>query len=246
MTVPPEDNHVNPFAPPKVSQADAPSKPEVGFPLSQYVTVRTGLQLVHSSIGALAGVFVITLISGFILNYTGPAPAGFNSFLFLSGLACLAAILAMIVGFCMTLASPRREEKTLAIISVVCFFLATGGSFASMLLAWTAEGSVLAERLLLGCNILAGASMITFCLLVRQIGRNISSRRMEKRAYAMLVWFGFFLVVCIAGVVVVRMLDFYWGLFVLATAAIALTTLFMYLAMVQAGIDELKPRQDTQ
>ena len=258
-----EDDQANPFASPKTATASKPADhPKI--PLEHYAKVRLGLQIVYNSIGILAGVFVLTSASAVFLVFTVSSTGGSalrTLFFSCIGLICLIAMLALIAGFCMTLASPRRDEKTFAITSVVCFFLAIAGAFAGTLLAWAA-GIGLGALLSLTASVLSNVSAISFCLLLKRIGRNIASFRLQVSARSMLVWYGIFFTIGVTGLIVMLLssfqlrratgpqnssseivfIDWFGTVFGFAIFIVALVNLFKYLAMLRTGINELKPQ----
>ena len=214
--------------------------------------------MIYYSIATLAVVVILSTVFAFIGVSNGPeAMAVQAGFRLLLGLLLRIAMLALIVGFCMTLATPRSDEKSLAIISVVCFILSIGIVF----LGFFFVGGAGSPFLSLGMNLLNVVSAILFCLFLKRVGRNISSLRLEKSARSMLVWYGIFFVVCIVGAAMMWLsfasvspspnagrgassaLRLLPAIFGIVMVGVALTTLFKYLAMLRAGIDELRPRQ---
>ena len=148
----------------------------------------------------------------------------------------------------MTLASPQPDEKPLAIGSVACFILSIGGTFVGTGLNWFVGGGNAEVFLYTAAGILSNISTICFCLLLRRIGRNISSSSLEKAAYSMLVWYEIFFAICIGAGVAVAMSSFQsaalwlWVSSSIAIVIVALIILLKYLAMLRSGITELKPR----
>ena len=223
--------------------------------LSQYKTVRLGLQLIYNSIGVIAGVFLLTIASGISLTLvfgrrggTIPTEIAFAA----SGVICLIAILAMIVGFCMMLASPNRSERTLAIFAVACGLLSIGGTLADSILAWVGFIPAWTGRVDAGAAIpllaivLGSVSAVCFCLLLRRIGQNISSSLLQKNARFMLVGICIFYSVGIVGVAVMLGPSSFGRFFAVVIAAVALITFFLFLATVKTAINELKPQQSSR
>ena len=256
MTSLPEDNLSNPFASPGVATTSEQFAAAVGYSLQQYATVRTGLKMIYYSIATLAAIVILGIIFSFIGVSNGPEMVAARLVVMAVGIAALVAMLMLIVGFCMTLGTPRSDEKTLAIISVVCFFVSIGLFLLSTFLL----GGMGAVFLSLGTNLLNVVSTILFCLFLKRVGRNISSSRLEKSARSTLVWYGIFFVVCIVGAAMMWLsfasvspspnagrgvpstLTWLPLIFGLVMVVVALTTLFKYLAMLRTGIDELAPR----
>lgn len=255
----------NPFAAPSVAAAESvhPLTAEGMPPLAQYSVVRTGLRLIYYSIATVAGLFVVMMVLGFALSVSGGgASMGGGSLFFLAGIVSLVAMLVMLVGFCMTIACPQSDEKPRAVISVLSFFLAFGISMVGNLfwvrLASPSNMAVASLAVSLCSNLLYLVSSVLFCLLLKRIGRNISSRRLERNARSMLVWYGIlFVVFIVAGGLMSftaftsmgpsggrsssfarnsQLLGVVGGLAILV---VALVVLFKYLAMLRAGIDEL-------
>ena len=184
-----EENQVNPFSPPRTLAAS-----EVGeISLGQYKTVRLGLQMILISIGIFVGFFVLAMFSASLFALASRSsgtgvPRVFATF---CGLMLLAWLLTFVGGFFMTLASPRANEKPIAIASVTCFLLAIGAAFVGAGMTWFA-GEDAELFLYIGASILSNISTICFCLLLRRIGQNISSSNLENSAYSMLVWYAIF------------------------------------------------------
>lgn len=255
----PEDNRSNPYAPPRVSPASAPAISAGDISLGQYKTVRSGLQMIYYSIGVIAGVCVVFLATAFIFAIAtdGPAASGFREIFFATGLVCIVTVFVSIVGLCMTLTSPRSDEKFLATTSNVCFFLSILGGGISF--GMTGRGESAGMLLMLIATVAATASPIFFCLLLKRIGRNISNSRMQKSARSTLVWHGILFGVCIVAWVAVLFLFANRGSSFISISLInllslgayvvilgvALTTLFKYLAMLRSGISELKAPQSS-
>ena len=251
MTSPDEDTDFNPFASPRTSPPSESDSDAREISLSQYAMVRLGLRMIYNSIGVLAGVFLMTVLTGGLVAANGrgignifPATLVFFAY----SLICSIVVLALVAGFCMTLTSPRRNEKSLATISVFCFFLSIGGvvvgiSIPRLLFLIT---GVSAEVLVpLAVSIPINVSAIFFCLFLKRVGQNISSSQLEKSAGSMLVWYGLFLLVWVAGWVtmLVYTVDWFEVAFGLTMVVVAFVSLFKFLAMIRTGTFELKPRQ---
>ena len=261
MTGRPGKTPLNPYASPRTSPVNVAVDATSEVSLIAYTTVRTGLKMMYYSNGTLAGIAVLLVVSGFVLDYGGdPVRSGFPSILLASVLMSLITTLVLIVGFFMTMASPRPDEKFFAITSVLCFCLSIGTAIVGSGLMRGA-GGIVGALLVLGSIIPSNASAIAFCLLLKRVGRNISSSRMQKSARLMLVWYGIFFVVCTVGGIALMIIVFQpnptgqprfsynSGLFVVVSGLlmgnVALITLFVYLAMLRNAIKELKIQQDS-
>ena len=262
MTGRSEKTPFNPYASPRVSPVNVPEDATSEVSLIAYTTVRTGLKMMYYSIGTLAGIAVLLVFSSLVLDYGGdPVNSGFSSILLASVLMSVITTLVLIVGSFMTMVSPSPDEKFYAIISVLCFCLSIGTAFVGSGLIWSIEG-IIGPLFILGSNIPSNASAIAFCLLLKRIGRNIASSRMQKSARLMLVWYGIFFVVCTVGGYALMIIVFQpaptgqprfsynSGFFMVvssyAIGIVALITLFVYLAMLRDGIKELKPRRTSE
>ena len=271
------EGQANPFASP-ASMAVAESDPaaEMMPPLAQYSKVRRSLELIYYSIATLAGMLVLLLLVVFVLIAIG-APKGpsdsvaasaFRGFTNLCGIVSLIAIMVMLVGFCMTSACPRPDERLRAISSVVCFFLSVSiliaGNIFMMDQLYPPDSATAYLFLSLVACILSFASAFLFCMLLERIGRNISSSRLEKIARSLLVWYVILLIVVLVGGGIMSFDVFnndranrtnllsdnaqllLGPVWVLATFGIALTVLLKSLAMLTIGIEELELKPDAR
>ena len=256
----------NPFAAPSVAAAESVHlmAAEMLQPLAQYSSVRRGLQLIYYSIATVASLIVVSMLIGFAASASGvsPAPFWFGSVLMFFGVAIIIAMLVMVVGFCMTIACPRPDEKPRAILSVVCFFLGFGISMVGNIVVMRTMSAPVASLVMsLVTNILYVASSVLFCLLLKRIGRNVSSNRLEQSARSLLMWYGILFVVVLVGGSLVSFVSFnsirasgaggvsssvaplIGILGGLGMLAISLVVLFKYLAMLRAGINALDAKR---
>lgn len=263
MSSPEPDQNLNPFSAPAVAATGNPDQPQTS--LGQYSTVRMGLRLMYYSIAAIAllviFMVVITFASFGLMSGGGNGP-GLSLFgaIGLLSLGMIGAFLASLVGICMCGTCPNPNEKTLALTSIVCFFLYVGSSisgrfvlslfdvqFAAILLTVTRGGGSLAS--------IVGS--ITFCLLLKRIGKNISSQRMMKTAHNALVWFVILIVSVFVGATLMWVVEIsransmrpdpgFAFLFLGIFAIVGLVSFFLYLAMLRAGINELDPNRDVE
>lgn len=254
----PAPDQLNPFSAPTVPAAAPLSQPRVH--LAQYGTVRLGLQLIYYSIAAMVGLFVLMLVFTFAGIASGEmgllaAIAGFV------GLGIIAAGLASLVGFCMCGACPNPNERTLAFIAIFCFVAYVAAAVLSSItpiIAQTEAGSFVSMLISAIGNIASIVCTIMFCLLLKRVGKNISSQSLERKSQNALISFLVFLGFCclgIAGMFAIGTfsgqgmpigLEFYAGMFGLIMAALGLITLFYFLAMLRTGINELRPIQHVQ
>ena len=176
----------NPFA----SPTSHPLRNTVEVPLSKYSIVRIGLQIIYYSIVTLTAVIALMFLSAMLFESArgDPAALKYRQVFFISIFISQLVMLVMIVGFCLVLGSPRSDEKSFAIASVVCFFLSIGGVVGNMFI--TRDGGEPGILLPIGSCLLITASAIEFCLLLKRIGRNISSSILEQSARSMLFWHG--------------------------------------------------------
>lgn len=253
------DQDYNPFSAPAVAAKANPNHlPNIH--LTQYNVVRIGLQMIYYSIVAIV-LLVILMIALMTISFQtarggGPGLGTFGDIAIVLGF--FVAGIASFIGFCLCAACPNANEKTLALTSIFCFLLYVGASiFGGFPLAITSglAGVILAASIQIIGGLASIACSITFCLLLKRIGKNISSQLMEKAAHSAMIWF----CVLIGSAVV-----FGFGVGALATAngpdipgfeligfvfavaffIVGLGTFFKYLAMLRSGINELKPNKN--
>ena len=271
------EGQANPFAfPASMAVAESDPAAEMKPPLAQYSKVRRSLQLIYYSIATLAGMLVLLLLVVFVLIAIGEpegpsdsvAASAFRGFTNLCGIVSLIAIVVMLVGFCMTIACPRPDERLRAISSVVCFFLSASiliaGNIFMMDQLYPPDSATAYLFLSFVACILSFASAFLFCMLLERIGRNISSSRLEKIAGSLLVWYVILLIVVLVGGGIMSFDVFnndranrtnllsdnaqllLGPVWVLATFGIALTVLLKSLAMLTIGIEELELKPDAR
>ena len=257
----PAQPEFNPYSTPAVDTSQ--NIPFSEMQLGQYATVRTGLKLIYYSIAAVAIIaIVITFIglasAGFMAQSVnagvGAAELGFAGVLFAGGTGILIAGITSIIGFCMCATCPNPNEKTLAIVSIVAFFISFGVSILSGILEAAGAGLSAIVALPIVSNIAQIVFMVTFCLLLKRIGSNISSAPLERRSKSALVWFGLLVSTMVVGfIAMVVILPFAPDRDVFAIGAVipglaiivlGLGTLFQSLAMLRLGIVELTPKHD--
>lgn len=252
----------NPFSAPAVAAAASPNQPNVQ--LEQYRTVRLGVQLIYYSIAATA-LLVILMVVIALVGISNPGirgnmgGTGLSTFgvVGLMAFGVVGAMLTSLIGFCMCGACPNPNERTLALASIACFFLYVGSSVLARVLSGislTQANALTAMSVQLLGGFAGIACLVTFCLLLKQIGRNISSQPMERNSQSAMTWFcvligGSFLVAIFVWTYAAASsnntsrIDGLFGIFYLAFVVIVgLTTLFKYLAMLRTSIDELKPK----
>ena len=255
MSTPAPDQDFNPFSAPAVAAKVAPNQP--GYHLPQYGTVRLGLQLIYYSIAGIALLMILILAITFV---GGPFLGGMLGVM-ASGLLIFSGGIALFTGFCMCGACPNPNEKTLAFTSIFCFLLYFGASIfgeVPLTMSRGAAGAILSAALQIIGGLASIACSITFCLLLKRIGKNISSRSMERSAQSAMIWF----CILIAGTVVFAFgagvfaavnanganppTGFELGgiLFALGFFIVGLGTFFKYLAMLRSGIKELNPNRN--
>ena len=191
------ETEANPFASPTV--ATAANIPSEKTHLQQYSTVRTGLQLTYYSIAAIA-VALILVVAVSVFNFNGQAELGtmFFGTMALFTLIVFVAGAASLVGFCMCAASPHPKERQLAFISIAGFICYIAASIASAVM----EGGGfpgMVQILSLAGTIANVVSTITFCLLLKRIGKNISKPKMAKAAHSAMLWYISLLAIGIIG-----------------------------------------------
>lgn len=259
------DPQFNPFATPGV--AVAPSGiASTSLPLQRYSLVRIGLQMVYYSIAAMFLMLILIVavsLFGFSMLRAGPGggpPPGLGLMglgMGLGVLGVIAAFITMLVGFCLCIATPNSNEKPLAIISVVCFFLSFGLGFVGGIFDGPGTETMSAIFTMVG-NISSCASSVVFCMFLKRVGQNITSEVLRKSAHSALIWISLTFVVAIFGGGLLAILGGTGAFsinrnsedllaiigipFGLAMIVLGLGTLFSYLAMLRTGINELKPR----
>ena len=262
----PAQPEFNPYSTPAVDTSQ--NIPFSEMQLGQYATVRTGLKLIYYSIAAVAIIaIVITFVglasAGFMAQSVnagvGAAELGFAGVLFAGGTGIFIAGITSIIGFCMCATCPNPNEKTLAIVSIVAFFISFGVSILSGILEAAGAGlsTIVALPIValpIVSNIAQIVFMVTFCLLLKRIGSNISSAPLERRSKSALVWFGLLVSTMVVGfIAMVVILPFAPDRDVFAIGAVipglaiivlGLGTLFQSLAMLRLGIVELTPKHD--
>ena len=256
MSTPAPDQDFNPFSAPAVAAKVAPNQP--GYHLPQYGTVRLGLQLIYYSIAGIALLMILILAITFV---GGPFLGGMLGVM-ASGLLIYSGGIALFIGFCMCGACPNPNEKTLAFTSIFCFLLYFGASIfgeVPLTMSRGAAGAILSAAMQMIGGLAGLASSITFCLLLKRIGKNISSPLMEKSAQSAMIWFS----VLVGGVVVFAFgagafaadntngtsiisgsFELFGFLFAVAFFFVGLGTFFKYLAMLRSGIKELNPNRN--
>jgi len=258
MNNPESDQNVNPFSAPTVAATVNPDQPKIH--VGQYSKVRIGLKLMYYSIAAMALLVILMVLLTFtsigMMSGRGNGP-GMSLFgaMGLMSLGMVGAFLASLVGICMCGSCPNPNEKGLAITSIICFFVYVGSTiFGRFILNLVdVETAMMFFGLNRGAGHLASiVGSVTFCLLLKRIGKNISSQKMIKSAHSALIWFG----VLIGGGFFGAILMFtatvatsrgngtnptFAIIFVGVFLVVGLGSLFQYLAMLRAGIDELKP-----
>ena len=255
MSTPAPDQDFNPFSAPAVAAKVAPNQP--GYHLSQYGTIRLGLQLIYYSIAGIALLMILILAITFV---GGPFLGGMLGVM-ASGLLIFSGGIALFIGFCMCGACPNPNEKTLAFTSILCFLLYFGAAIfggVPIQMSGGATVAILSAAIQIIGGLASIACSITFCLLLKRIGKNISSQLMEKSAQSAMIWF----CILIAGTVVFAFgagvfaavnanganppTGFELGgiLFALGFFIVGLGTFFKYLAMLRSGIKELNPNRN--
>jgi len=249
----------NPFAAPSVD-AISGTLP-VDLPLHKYSTVRTGLNLIYYSVAAAAILFILMIPLAFVAVDSGGSglPTALIGIAFLA--VAFGIVLAIVVGACLCLACPNRNEKRFAIASVVLLFFCLGVTLLGgiFLRSFTPTAHVTFFLLRVASQIASIAGMFTFCLMLKRIGQNISSQRLQKSTQVTMAWLGIlicvgvvgfgilmFLVAGSSGTQGVGSLRMLMIPFSLAMLVLTLGSLFLYLAMLRNGINELtinKPQQ---
>ena len=264
MSTPAPDQDFNPFSAPAVAAKVAPNQP--GYHLPQYSIVRLGLQLIYYSFVGIALLMILIVAVTFVSFQIaapgrGPMWGGMFGVMTMMGLGIFAAGIVSFTGFCMCGACPNPNEKTLAFTSIFCFLLYFGASIfgeVPLTMSRGAAGAILSAALQIIGGLASIACSITFCLLLKRIGKNISSRSMERSAQSAMIWF----CILIAGTVVFAFgagvfaavnanganppTGFELGgiLFALGFFIVGLGTFFKYLAMLRSGIKELNPNRN--
>ena len=270
----PEQPEINPFATPGVVARVDPGQSDLD--LKQYATVRMGLQFIsYSAVALILLTILATILFGMIAMYSsGPNMGGndaiqmtafFTMLLFLVGM--LGTTVGSLIGVCMCASCPNPNEKGLAITSVMSIFAYLGISVLSVFSGTVFGVAGPGNQSMAVINFVASllgtvaftVGTVTFCLLFKRIGANISSERLSKSAHVAMIWFILLNVVSIVGfilLVVVAWFSFANGPGVMvffAIVAIPLSivviamgfgTLVQFLSMVSNGIQDLKPRTD--
>ncbi|QEG24195.1 hypothetical protein [Mariniblastus fucicola] len=258
MSEPLPEKDFNPFATPAIATPADNFQPVID--LARYSTVRIGLQLIYYSVAALALMVISLVVLSFVVGGMqtsgpgGPPPVAIITILIL-GLGFVIPSVTALVGFCMCAACPHPNEKSLAVMSIIAFFLNFAAAFLGGLAAGGINVGALSTLISLIGNMAGIACLVFFCLLLKRIGKNIGSELMQKNSKSTLGWFITFIVVGIGGSFAVGVLAYAFassrGLsgfsmlaIPLATGMLVLSlgTFFKFLSMLRSSIKELSPR----
>jgi hypothetical protein len=265
---------INPFATPDVHSFAKPQFPDVD--LRQYASVRSGLQFIYYSVFALILIMILgVVLLGLLGMYSAAPNSGGNNaiattagvIMTLFGLGILTTLIASFIGLCRCTSCPNPNEKTLAITSVLGTVFYFIGSILSVLggvgpVSQPVAIASVAGSLLGPVALFVGT--IAFCLFLKRIGSNISSRRMKRSSHAALIWFILLNLVSALGFLLLGVLIFFAiGArpggppstagpamvmftipFLIAVVVLGFGTMFQFLSMLVNAIHELKPHTD--
>jgi MFS family permease len=206
--------HENPYEAPTILVGNAGKTHALDKQVhSEYKLVRLGLRLFYYSIVILIASVIIMTLGVFVLagSFDPFDDNGSVWFFIPIILLGIAALLMTLVGYCLCIAAPRRNEKSMAISMLVSQFLVIALTIASSMLFVVPEvmnglesdeattnspflsepsSATNAEAIfdLIG-NVLSIASSFCFVIFCKRIGKNVDDAKLIKDAQSAFNWY---------------------------------------------------------